>query len=108
MSIFSALLLIFGLSQLYWAWRGYLFAAARIRSRGWRLAVCGAALAAYLVEYQINFGAWRERGSPVRLTLSDALLAAPFLWWAASSLVAFLVVLLFSIPRSIVNGVRRI
>src|SRR5580704_10103797 len=106
MSIFSALLLIFGVSQLYWAWRAYLFAAARIRSRGRRLAVCGAVLAAYLIEYQINFGAWREHGSPVRLTLSEALLAAPFLWWAASSLVAFLVVILFAIPRGIVAGAR--
>src|SRR5580700_1076 len=97
MSIFSLLLLlIFGVSQLYWAWRAYLL-AARVRSRGRRLAVCGAVLAAYLIEYQINFGAWRERGTHVRLTIGDALLAAPFLWWAASSLVAFLVVMLFAI-----------
>jgi predicted MPP superfamily phosphohydrolase len=108
MSIFSIVLLIFGVSQLYWAWRAYLFAAARIQSRGRRLAVCGSVLAAYLIEYQINFGAWREQGTPVRLTLSDALLAAPFLWWAASSLFAFLVVILFAIPRGIVAGVRRL
>jgi uncharacterized protein len=104
MSIFSTLLLIFAASQLYWAWRAYLFAAAHIRSRGWRWAVCGAVLAAYLMEWQINLGSWRGRGSPVRLTLSDALLAAPFLWWAASSLVAFLVVILFAIRRGIVAG----
>ena len=30
MSIFSIALLIFGVSQLYWAWRGYAFLAARI------------------------------------------------------------------------------
>jgi len=106
MSIFSIVLLIFGVSQLYWAWRAYLFAAARIQSRGRRLAVCGSVLAAYLIEYQINFGAWREQGTPVRLTLSDALLAAPFLWWSASSLVAFLVVILFAIPRGVVAGTR--
>ena len=28
-------------SQLYWAWRGYSFAAVRIRSRALRWAVCG-------------------------------------------------------------------
>jgi predicted MPP superfamily phosphohydrolase len=106
MSIFSILLLIFGVSQLYWAWRAYLFAAAHIRSRSRLWAVCGAVLAAYLIEWQFNLGSWRERGSPVRLTLSDALLAAPFLWWAASSLVAFLVVILFAIPRGIVAGAR--
>ncbi len=70
------------------------------------MAVCSAVLAAYLIEYQLNLGSWRERGSPVRLTLSDALLAAPFLWWAASSLVAFLVVIVFAIPRGMVAGVR--
>ena len=108
MWIFSTLLLIFGVSQLYWAWRGYSFAAARIPSRARRWAVCGAVLAAYLAEYQYNLGAWREAVTPVRLTLRDALLAAPFLWWAASSLVAFLVAILFAIPRGIVGGVRRV
>ena len=106
MSILSILLVIFVVSQLYWAWRAYLFAAARIHSRGRRLAVCGAILVAYLIEYQLNLGVWREPGAPVRLTLRDALLAAPFLWWVASSLVAFLVVILFAIPRGVVAGVR--
>ena len=105
MSIFSILILIFGVSQLYWAWRAYLFAAAHIRSRGPRLVVCGAVLAAYLIECELNLGSWREQGTPVRLTLTDALLAAPFLWWAASSLVAFLVVMLFAVPRGGVAGV---
>ena len=108
MSIFTAILLIFGISQLYWAWRAYSFAAARIRSRGRRLVVFGAALAVYLVLYQLNFGVWRPRGTPVHLTLGDALLAAPFLWWASSSLVAFLVLILFGIPRGIVGLIELI
>jgi hypothetical protein len=108
MSIFTAILLIFGISQLYWAWRAYSFAAARIRSRGRRLVVFGAALAVYLVLYQLNFGVWRPRGTPVDLTLGDALLAAPFLWWASSSLVAFLVLILFGIPRGIVGLIELI
>jgi uncharacterized protein len=108
MSIFTAILLIFGISQLYWAWRAYSFAAARIRSRGRRLAVFGAALAVYLVLYQLNFGVWRARGTPVHLTLGDALLAAPFLWWASSSLFAFLVLILFGIPRGIVGLIELI
>ena len=106
MSIFSTLLLIFGASQLYWAWRGYSFAASRIQSRGHRVALCGAVLAAYLLFQQVNFGVWRARGTPVHLTLRDAVLTAPFLWWAASSLVAFLVAILFAIPRAIAGGVR--
>src|SRR5580658_7576151 len=107
MSILSVLLSIFVASQLYWAWRAYLLAAAHIRPRSWRWAVCVLVLAAYLVECQMNLGSWRERQTPVRLTLVDAL-DAPFLWWAASSLFAFLVVILFAIPRGIAAGVRRL
>ena len=69
MSIFFILLLILAVSQIYWAWRGYSFAAARIRSRALRWAVCGAVVAAYLAAYQFNLGAWREPETPVRLTL---------------------------------------
>jgi len=70
--------------------------------------VCGAVLAAYLAGYEYNLGVWRDHVTPVRLTLRDALLAAPFLWWAASSLVAFMVAILFAIPRGIVGGARRL
>ena len=106
MRILSTLLLIFGVSQLYWAWRGYSCAAARIPSRALRWAVCGAVLAAYLALYQLNFGVWRKPETPVRLTLRDALLAAPILWWAACSLIAFLVAILLAIPRGMVGGLR--
>ena len=51
MAIFSTLYLILGVSQLYWAWRGYSLAAARIPSRAWRWDVCAAVLAAYLAAY---------------------------------------------------------
>ena len=105
---FSTLFLILGVSQLYWAWRGYSFAAARIASHARRWALCGAVLAAYLAAYQYNLGAWREAVTPVRLTLRDAVLAAPFLWWTASSLFAFMVAILFAIPRGMVGGARRL
>ena len=107
MSIFAILLLFFGVSQVYWAWRGYRFAAARIRRRGRRIAVCGAVALVYAVLYQFNLGAWRASGSAVHLTVRDALVSAPFLWWAATSLFGFLVVILFAIPRGLVWAVRR-
>jgi predicted MPP superfamily phosphohydrolase len=107
MSVFAfAILSIFFASQLYWLWRGYLFVAGRIPSRGPRIAVCAAALAVYAAAYQFNMGSWRDRATPVHLTLTEAFLAAPFLWWAASSLVAFFVVVLFAIVRVITAGVR--
>jgi predicted MPP superfamily phosphohydrolase len=107
MSIFSIVLLVFGPSQLYWGWRGYAFAAAHIRSRGWRWAACITVLAIYLAEWLINFGPWREPGTPVHLTLRDAL-AEPFLWWAASSFFAFLLVIVFAIVRAVFGMVRRL
>jgi len=108
MSIFAILLLFFGLSQAYWSWRGYRFAAARIRGRAARFAVCGVVVAVYAILYQLNLGAWRARESPVHLTARDALLSAPFLWWAATSLFGFLVVILLAIPRAVAWAVRRL
>src|SRR6185312_6865736 len=95
MSIFTIILLILGASQFYWVWRGLRFAAARIPSRGRRVALYCLVLGAWLLMYEFTFGVWREDGTPVHLTIRDALLAAPFLWWTASSLVAFLVVIVF-------------
>jgi uncharacterized protein len=108
MSIFSIALLIFGVSQIYWAWRIYRFLAARIGSRGVLWSACGGLIALYILGYQYGMGSWRDRSTPVHLTASDALLAAPFLCWAASSLFAFFVALLFAIPRGIRWVVRRL
>jgi uncharacterized protein len=107
MSVFSTILLIFGVSQLYWGWRGYAWAARRIRSRALLWTACAAVLAVYLVLYQHNLGGWRAREEHVHLTIQDALVAAPFWWWAASSLVAFLIVVLLAIPRGIARGIAR-
>ena len=106
MYIFSIVLLILALSQLYWAWRGYWFAAEHIQSRAWRWAVCAVVLAMYLVLYRVNIGSWQERATDVRLTLYDAILVAPFWLWAASSLVAFFVAVLFAIPQGMVGAAR--
>jgi predicted MPP superfamily phosphohydrolase len=108
MSIFSVMLLIFGVSQLYWAWRGWRFLARRVKSPRARWAICAGALAVYFVEYQFNLGAWRERNTPVTLTWSEALLAAPFLWWAACSFFAFLLALILVVPRVIALAARRL
>jgi uncharacterized protein len=107
MSIFTIILLAFALSQIYWAWRGYRLAALRIRSRGVRLLVCAAVLGVYAVLYYFNMGPGRERSSPVRLTWHDAVLSAPFLWWAASSFFAFLLAALLALPRKIAESPDR-
>jgi uncharacterized protein len=99
--VFAIILLLFAVSQLYWAYRGYRFAAARIHSRSLRAALCGVVLAAWGVLYYVNLGpGGRDRGSPVHLTAREAFLAAPFLWWAASSFFAFVLALLIAIPKT--------
>jgi len=108
MSVFTILLFLFAASQVYWAYRGYAWLSTRVESRTARLALCFVVLALFLLFYQFNLGAWRNRTSPVRLTLRDALLAAPFLWWTASSLVGFLIVIVLAIPRAAAAGVRRL
>jgi uncharacterized protein len=107
MSIFSVVLLVLAASQVYWVWRGYRL-AGRIPSRPLGWVVRAAMLAVYLVLFQCNFGAWRERYTPVHLTWFNALLVAPFWWWAASSLAAFVVVILFAIPQGIAALFRRL
>ena len=108
MSVFSIVLQMLAVSQLYWAWRGYRWAARRIRSRALLAALCAVVLAVYFVLYQINMGDWRTRHEQVHLTLKDALLAAPFWWWTASSLFGFLVAVLFAVPRGIAAVLRRL
>jgi hypothetical protein len=107
MSIFTAVLIVFGISQVYWGWRGCRLAARLVAARGRRLAAIGAALAVYLALLEWNLRlAWR-RPVAVQLTWSDALLVAPFLWWAVSSLLAFLIVLPIAILRCAAIAVRR-
>src|ERR1700744_4970179 len=107
MSIFSFILLFFALTQIYWAWRIYRFLGRHIRSRAALWVICACLAVAYFAGYQYNLGAWRERSSPVHMTWGDALLTAPFTWWAVSSLVAAVLLLLFAIPHGIVAGARR-
>jgi hypothetical protein len=107
MSIFSFVLIAFGTSQLYWGWRVYRLAVRVIRARGRRLAAIGVVLAAYLLMFAYNFGYLGRRSTPVHLTWNEALLAAPFLYWVASSVVSFLVVLPFAALRWGASRVRR-
>lgn len=108
MSPFSASYLLFFVSQLYWAWRGYRFVTSRVKSWGWRALIFGAVLAVFVVLYELNLGSQRSRETPIHLTARDVLIGAPFLWWAPSSLVAFLLVAILAIPKGIVAAARAI
>jgi hypothetical protein len=100
MSPFTLILIFLAASQLYWIWRLYALLVRWSVSPGRRmLAIAGVALA-WILLFEYNFGFLRDGRYPVHLTLKQALFAAPFLWWAASSMVAFLLVVLIAIFKA--------
>jgi hypothetical protein len=70
-----------------------------------RWTIAGVILLIYLPLWYFNFDRFRE-SSPVHLTLEDALLVAPFMTWAISSLVGAILALVFAVPQSIVGLAR--
>jgi uncharacterized protein len=106
MPVMYIVLLLLVSSQVYWLWtlRGWLkrvLAATRAR----RTAVAGS-VALYLLLLAINFGFFRSGRTPVHLTLPQALFAAPFLWWVASSLVAFIVAVVLGVVKALFRAGR--
>src|ERR1017187_9981324 len=85
MSIFSIAISLIFASQFYWLWRGFRFARRRIPRAGLRWAVIAVVLVAYVGLWDFNYGSFR-RPSAIHLTWTDALLVAPFMTWAVSSL----------------------
>lgn len=94
MSVFQAILLFFAISQLYWAGRAYAALERVLPDLTRRLALFVAALVGYLFLLFYNMESFGRRGTPVHLTLGQALLAAPFLVWMAASMVGFFVAIL--------------
>jgi len=92
--IFGSILLLFAASQLYWFWRARSLARRLIRNRTTRLGVELSGLAVFVVVCAFNFGLFGRRPTDIRLTVYNALVEAPFEWWAASSVVAFLIVII--------------
>jgi uncharacterized protein len=103
MSILGMIFLIFFASQAYWAWAAARLIGRCFRSTRTRLAVGAVLLGVYIFLFTFNIGTWGKRGTPVHLTPADAFFSAPFLWWAATSLFAFFVV----IPIGIVKAAAR-
>ncbi len=107
MNIFAVVIFLIAASQFYWAWRFWRLLRKRIPRLAVRWAVAVAILAIYLPLWNYNFNRFRS-SSPVSLTWQDALLVAPFLTWAVSSLVGAIIALIFAIPQLIVGLARRI
>jgi uncharacterized protein len=107
MNIFAVVIFLIAASQFYWAWRFWRLLRKRILRPAVRWTAAIAVLAIYLPLWNYNFNRFRS-SSPVSLTWQDALLVAPFLTWAVSSLVGAIIALIFAIPQLIVGLARRI
>lgn len=108
--ILPVFLLFIG-GQVYWLVRVGAWGLRRFPSRPARWVAGLAALALYLLAFAFNILSVREVPSPTRLTLRDALLVAPFLWWIFSSTVAFAVVILIwlvRLPAVCVSAAKRL
>ncbi len=92
--ILGVMFALFVGSQIYWFGRARALVRAVAATRMARVLLAAAGLAAYLALLLLNFGVLGRRPSATRMTWYDALIAAPFAWWAISSLLAFLIALL--------------
>lgn len=95
-------------SQIYFLSRAVAWVRKRIRSRGGRIVAFMALLAIYVGYFAANIYSDERGPSSTHLTLRDALIQAPFLWWVFSSTIAFLVVVLIWVGRMIVRAVRAV
>jgi predicted MPP superfamily phosphohydrolase len=92
--IVGSILLVFAVSQIYWLGRARVLARRLIPGRTTRKVLDLTGLSLVLIFFALNFGILGRRPTSIRLTPYDALVEAPFEWWVASSVVAFLLVIL--------------
>jgi len=112
-SLFGAivLLLLVG-SQVFWLRRGSAWARKRILSRRTRVWLGAAVIAALVFLFAVNLAVFGRSHTATHMTVKDALLTAPFTWWIFSSVVGFLMMLIFWVvggaARSAVWAGRRL
>ncbi len=102
--MFSLILWIIALSQIYWLWRGRRWLLKAVPQPRARRVVYAGALALYALAIAYSSGWIGGRNTPVYMRPADALLSAPLAWWLASSLFAFLLVSIFWTGVSLVRA----
>ncbi len=105
--LFDAIFIFFFASQVYWIIRAFIALWHRVRRGAVLTALTAALVTVYLTLAAATFDWFGNRPTPVRMTAYDALLIAPFLWWAVSSMLAFAIVLVLWVPRTIWRAVAR-
>ena len=104
MSFISTLELVFVVTQLYWAWQAWLWIGRHIRHPRNRAFAASGLLVVYFTLLAFNRQWFAMGPTPTRLTLGEALFGAPFQWWAASSIVGFLVAMIVALVTGIGKG----
>jgi uncharacterized protein len=93
--VFLAVVMIFMASQLFWIHAVRDWGKKVITSHTLRFALGAGSLVIYGLLFVYNFFWFRHEPSPTHLTISAALLEAPFRWWIISSVLGFAVVGIF-------------
>lgn len=104
--VLFAVLLTFIASQLFWILAVRQWGKRVISNRRVRVGLGGLLLMIYATLFVYNFFGLKYHPSPTHLTLSAALLQAPFQWWALSSLAGFGMVAIFWLGDRAVRLVR--
>jgi len=104
--IFPVLLLFLG-GQVYFLWKACALILRVFRRPAGRAVGVTLVLGTYAALLAANLMASpRSIPSPTHMTLRDALISAPFLWWIFSSTLAFFVVILVCLVRVAARGMR--
>jgi len=103
-NFFPVLLLFLG-GQVYFLWQAWALIARLIRRPAGRAAAMTAVAGLYGALFALNLmSSPRSIPTPTRMTLHDALVSAPFLWWIFSSTFAFFVAILVWMARWIARA----
>ena len=109
---FTPVLITFLAGQAYWILRVRALLRRHIESDSKRILLGIGGIAVYVLWFAYNFGWLGTRREDTRMTVAQAVLVSPFLWWIFSSTVAFAVAAIIWILASIAKlgawGVRRL
>ena len=102
--IFASILVVLIASQVYWVRRLGAWGRRWIPNLAARRWLGATILALLLLMFASNMGWLGRSPSPTRMTLREALVAAPFRWWVFSSMTAFTVVIIIQVARRIAGA----
>src|SRR6516162_6519979 len=96
----TPVLLLFLGGQVYFLWKACALVLRLFHRPAMRVAAVTVVLGVYAALLAANLmSSGRSTPTPTHMTLHDALISAPFLWWIFTSTLAFFVVVLVSLIR---------